>query len=198
MGSLAVVLSLCTVVAVGIVYFFTDNIILSLLILAVGLFLSMYLDKKWRLDLAKAKMVETDGKNIARILKELEQLKEHKMQIDRLDNETMSGAVRNIYDVSDHILHDDDDVDLKFINQVGLYLPRINKILDTYLAKSADSAFKNQSQEFMVRTSTAFRRLLKASGDSDMKEAESLMQALEETYRLHGHTMEMTGGAYHE
>lgn len=188
MGSLAVVLSLCTVVAVAIVYYFTDNILLSLLILAIGLFLSMYLDKKWRLDLAKAKVAETDGKNRARILKDLEQLKEYKMQIDRLDNETMSSAVRNIYDVSYHILHDDDDVDLKFINQVGLYLPRINKILDTYLAKSADSAFKTQSQEFMVRTSTAFRRLLKASGDSDMKEAESLMQALEETYRLHGHT----------
>jgi len=187
MGSLAVVLSICTVVAVGIVYFFTDNLHLSLLLLAVGLFLAIYLDKKWRLDSAKAKMAETDGKNKARILRELEQLQKYKLQVEQLDNYTMSGAVRNIYEVSYHILHEDDDIDLKFINQVGLYLPRINKILDTYLAKSADSAFKNQSQEFMLRTSTAFHRLLKASGDSDMKEAESLMQALEETYRLHGH-----------
>lgn len=187
MGSLAVVLSLCTVVAVGIVYFFTDNILLALLILAVGLFLAFHLDKKWRLDTAKTRMGEADDTNKTRILKDLEQLRKYKNQIVRLDNETMSSAVNNIYEVSEHILHDV-EIDLKFINQVGLYLPRINKILDTYLDKSADFAFKHQSQEFMVRTSAAFRRLLKASGDSDMKEAEALMRALEETYRLHGHT----------
>ena len=185
MGSLAIILSLCTVVAVGIVYFFTDNIILSLLVLIAGLVLAFYLDKKWRLEEATGKVKDSDIKNSKKTLEDLSRLKGYKEQLDRQQQGVMSSAVNNIYDVSNHILHDN-GIDARFVFQVGLYIPRINKILDTYLLKSADVAFKRQSQEFMVRTSDAFTRLLTASGSQDMKEAESLMQALEETYRQHG------------
>ncbi|MFT4104636.1 MAG: hypothetical protein QM657_02665 [Lacrimispora sp.] len=193
MGSLAVILSLCTVAAVGIVYFFTDSILLSLLVLAVGLALALYLDKKWRLVEADNRINDTDIKNRKRILENFNKLKAYKEQIDRQHQGVMSGAVDNIYDVSNHILHDN-SIDLKFVQQVGLYIPRINKILDTYLLKSADMAFKNESQEFMVRTSEAFTRLLTASGGQDMKEAESLMRALDETYRSHGLLSKDDGG----
>ncbi|WP_312444037.1 hypothetical protein [Lacrimispora sp.] len=193
MGSLAVILSLCTVVAVGIVYFFTDNIILSLLVLAVGLALAFYLDKKWRLDEAKDRVKDADVENRKRILESFNKLKDYKEQIDRQHQGVMSSAVDNIYDTSNHILHDN-SIDLKFVQQVGLYIPRINKILDTYLLKSADTVFKSQSQEFMVRTSDVFTKLLTASGSQDVKEAESLMQALEETYRQHGFSSKDDGG----
>jgi len=187
MGSLAVILSLCTVAAVGLVFFFTDSLLLSLLVLAAGLGLTFYLDRRWRLDEAKEIISQGDMKNRDKILKDLKQLKYYKEQIDEQAKGAMAGAVDNIYAVSDLILHEE-GMDLKFIHQVGLYIPRINKILDTYLLKSADPAFKNQSQEFMERTSEVFTRLLTATGSNDMKEAESIMQALEETYRMHGHS----------
>lgn len=186
MSSLAVVLALLTVVAVGIVYLFTDSFLFSLLVLAVGLALAFYLDKKWRLDDARSKMKELDTRDRQRILKDLAGLKKYQLDIGVKHRGAMSAAVDNIYDVSHHLLHDE-EIDLKFVHQVGLYLPRINQILDTYLQRSADAAFKNQSQDFMIRTSEVFSRLLTASGNQDMKEAESLMQALEETYRSHGH-----------
>lgn len=193
MGSLAVILSLCTVVAVGIVYFFTDNLLLSLVVLTVGLTLAFYLDKKWRLEEAKDRVKDVDIKNRKKVLEDFSKLRGYKEQIDRRHQGIMASAVDNIYDVSNHILHDD-GIDLKFVLQVGLYIPRINKILDTYLLKSADMAFKSQSQEFMVRTSDVFTKLLTASGSQDMKEAESLMQALDETYRLHGLSSKDDGG----
>lgn len=193
MVSLAVILSLCTVVAVGIVYFFTDNLILSLLVLAVGLLLAFYLDKKWRLDAAKSKLADQDAEHRKAILNDLEQLRAHRDYVKRQGDEALYHTLHNIYDVSHHLLHDE-DVDLKFVHQVGLYLPRINKIMDTYLSRSADQAFKAQSREFMMRTSEVFTRLLTASGNRDVKEAESLMQALDETYRSHGHIKKNDGG----
>ncbi len=193
MGSLAVILSLCTVAAVGIVYFFTDSIMLSLAVLAIGLGLALYLDKKWRLIEANDKVNNADIISRKKILEDFNKLKAFKEQIDRQHQGIMSSAVDNIYDVSHHILHDS-SIDLKFVQQVGLYIPRINKILDTYLLKSADMTFKNESQEFMVRTSDAFTRLLTASGGQDMKEAESLMRALDETYRSHGLLSKDDGG----
>jgi len=161
--------------------------------LAVGLALAFYLDKKWRLDEAKDRVKDADVENRKRILESFNKLKDYKEQIDRQHQVVMSSAVDNIYDTSNHILHDN-SIDLKFVQQVGLYIPRINKILDTYLLKSADTVFKSQSQEFMVRTSDVFTKLLTASGSQDVKEAESLMQALEETYRQHGFSSKDDGG----
>ncbi|MEL7623870.1 MAG: hypothetical protein AAGU12_09805 [Clostridiales bacterium] len=185
MSSLAVIISLCTVGAVGIVYFFTDNIALSLLVLACGLALAFYLDRKWRLEKAEDKVRDQDKKDREKVLEELDKLEDYKNQVDCQDQGAMVAAVDNIYQVSYHLLHDS-EIDLSFIYQVGLYIPRINKILDTYLSKSADGSFKDQSREFMIRTSDAFSKLLAMSSVRDIKEAESLMQALDETYRLHG------------
>lgn len=187
MSSLAIILSLCTVAAVGIVYFFTDSLILSIIILALGIFLALYLDKKWRLDQADMRMKESYARSREQIMKDFNHLKNNQSRVQMQQRKTMTQAVDNIADISHHILMDS-SIDVKFVHQLGLYIPRINKILDTYLLKSADAAFKQQSQEFMVHTSEVFSKLLTATGNQDMKEAEVLMQALEETYKSHGHS----------
>lgn len=186
-------LSLCTIAAVGIVYYFTDSLLLTAFVLVVGLLVVRYFDRRLALAEAQDYVTEADIKSLNRIRASLDTFKTYKDRIAKDFPGVLGDAVNNIYDVSHHILYEKEP-DLKFVHQVGIYLPRLNKIMDTFLAKSADGVFKTQAKDFLIETSSVFSRLLIASGNQDVKEAESLMQALEDTYKSHGHLKRNEGG----
>lgn len=188
-----VILYLCTIAGVGIVYFATDNLLLAFIILIIGLLVAFYFNKRLELEEAQTAVHQRDIEHIALVRAQLSEFERYRNQISQNYPQALVDAANNIYDVAHHILYEE-DMDLKFIHQVGLYLPRLNKIMEAFLAKSADFTFKKQTEDFLMKTSTVFSQLLTASGSKDMKEAESLMRALEDTYTSHGHLKQNEGG----